>query len=135
MDISNSVSKALAATKESRTFEFKEAFDVKSPRDCCEIIKDIVAIANTDGVAISIGVNDRGRASRRSMKHVLAIDPADVVSKIYRYTNVNFSDIEITEQRKGGHKIAAIQINRSPTPMVFTKPGTYDIGGGKQGRA
>ena len=135
MDIGNLVSRALAAVKESRTVEFKEAFDVTSPRDWCEIIKDIIAIANTEGGVILIGVNDRGRASRRSVKHVLGIDHADLVSKIHRYTNVNFSDIEITEQHKGGQRIAAIQINRSSTPIVFAKPGTFDIGGGKQGRA
>lgn len=135
MDTEPPIAKALKATKESRSIEFKEVFDVTSQRDWCEIIKDIVAIANTDGGVILIGVDNKGKAAKFNVKPILEIDPADIVNKIHKYTNVHFLDIEITEERKGARKIAALRIKRSPTPIVFSKPGTYDIGGGKQGRA
>lgn len=39
------IKRALIASRESKFIEFKEAFDVSSPRDWCELIKDIVALA------------------------------------------------------------------------------------------
>jgi hypothetical protein len=135
MDIESLLAKALKANKESRSIEFKESLDVSSQRDWCEIIKDIIAIANTDGGVILVGVNNMGRSVRSNLRPVLGIDHADLVSKIHKYTNTHFSDIEITEQRKEGRRIAALRIQRTQIPIVFTKPGTYDIGGGRQGRA
>lgn len=135
MNIQDVVNKALTVERESRTIEFKESFDVNSPRDWCEIIKDIIAISNTDGGVILIGVDNRGRPIRGSLRSILAIDHADLINKIHKYTNVHLSDIEITEEKKNGRKVAAFRIGQSQSLIVFSKPGTYDIGGGKQGRA
>jgi hypothetical protein len=135
MDIERLIPKALTAKRENRSIEFKESFDINFQRDWCEIIKDIIAIANTDGGVILIGINNKGQAVKSSVKPILQIDHADLVSKIHKYTNVHFSDIEITEEKKSGRKIAAFRIKPSPFPIAFSKPGTYDIGGGKQGRA
>lgn len=42
-------SKALTAKRESKHIEFKEGFNPSEARDWCEIIKDIVAMANSGG--------------------------------------------------------------------------------------
>jgi len=43
------IQKALTAKRESKSVEFKETFDPTSPGDWCEVVKDIVAIANSGG--------------------------------------------------------------------------------------
>ena len=50
------ISKALNAKRESKYIEFKSEFNPDSPQDWCEIIKDIVALANTGGGVIIFGV-------------------------------------------------------------------------------
>ena len=49
------VQRALTAKRESKYIEFKENFDPDSPADWCEVIKDIVAIANSGGGVMSSG--------------------------------------------------------------------------------
>lgn len=56
----NLLDRALSVTRESKFIEFKEALDVNSARDWCEIIKDIVALANTGGGMIVLGADNRG---------------------------------------------------------------------------
>jgi len=48
--------KARNAKRESKYIEFKERFDVNQSQYWCEIIKDIVAMANSGGGCILIGV-------------------------------------------------------------------------------
>lgn len=128
----NLVSKALSATRESKYIEFKEFFDVASSGDWCELIKDIVALANTGGGVILIGVDNHGQPTCFDVQHILKFDPADITNKIYKYTGWQFSEFEILEGIKGEHKVAILRVQGVPIPIVFIKPGTYDIGGGKQ---
>jgi predicted HTH transcriptional regulator len=55
--------RAITAQKESKHVDFKAEFDPNSRHDWCEIIKDIVAMANSGGGAILIGLKDDGKPS------------------------------------------------------------------------
>jgi predicted HTH transcriptional regulator len=126
------LAKALTSSRESKTIEFKEAFDVSSAGDWCELIKDIVALANSGGGVILIGVDNRGSSNAFNVGPFLNIDPADITNKVHKYSGIQFSDFEITEEIKGAHKVGALRLQGVSIPTVFTKPGTYEIGGGKQ---
>lgn len=52
--------RAQEARRESRSIEFKKEFDPRSPRDWCELLKDIAAIANSGGGFIIFGADSRG---------------------------------------------------------------------------
>lgn len=118
--------------KETKQIEFKETFDVDSPRDWCEIIKDVVAISNSGGGCILIGVKNDGTLSQPDGISALSLDPAQVTNKIARYTGQQFSQFEIKWIERHGHKVLALLIDEVRMPMVFTKPGTYDVGDGRQ---
>ncbi len=126
------IEKAKNAKRESKYMEFKDRFDVDSSRDWCEIIKDIVAIANSGGGCILFGVNNDGSPSGYDISSVLRLDPAIITDKIAKYTDQQFSDFEMEEMEKDGHKIAIFIIYAASIPIIFTKPGTYSIGSGKQ---
>jgi hypothetical protein len=126
------VSSALAAPRESRRIEFKQGFDPASPGEWCELIKDIVALANSGGGIIVFGLDSRGTPTMTPVKSVLAVDPADLTNRIFRYTGCVDFDVEIRELQKGSSSLAGFIIPAAPTPLAFEKPGTYDIGGGKQ---
>ena len=120
------------AKRESKYIEFKEKFDINSSQDWCEIIKDIVAIANSGGGAIIFGVNNHGKASEYDVSSILDLDPAKITDKIAKYTNQQFSEFEIEEFKRDGKKIAVLIIFGVSLPMIFTRPGTYNIDGGRQ---
>jgi len=126
-----SLDKVISAKRESKHMEFKEKFDPNIARDWCEIIKDIVAMANSGGGTIVIGVRDDGSSSGGDVSAILRIDPAQVTDKIAKYTNEQFDKFAMHEADREGCKVAILQVECLPIPMVFTHPGTYDAGGGK----
>lgn len=66
---------------ESATVDFKLSFDPKSKGEWCELIKDIVAMSNSGGGSIVVGVDDDGNPSTNSdIAPLLAVDPADVTN-------------------------------------------------------
>jgi len=126
------ITKCLASRRESRTIEFKEEFDPSSPQQSLETLKDIVAIANSGGGALAIGINNNGKGCKTDVGRVLDYDHAKYCDLIKKYTMQDFSDFEVTEAKKDGHRIAIFLINPPDSPLVFEKPGTYPIENNKQ---
>jgi hypothetical protein len=131
----NLVEKALNAVKETKQIEFKREFDTTSLEQWCGIIKDVVAIANSGGGIILIGINNDGSPSGADVSSVLILDLAEIADKIYSYTNTNFSDIEILSLAKTNLQLAAFKIGPAKCPLIFIKPGTYPIPGNRQNTA
>jgi predicted HTH transcriptional regulator len=80
------------AARESTRVEFKEQLDPADGGDWCEVIKDIVAIANSGGGSIVLGIKNDGTPSgwippnfspsimRRSWTRSLAIQVSNSVN-------------------------------------------------------
>ena len=116
-----------SSQKESDAIEFKSQFDTTSKQEWCELIKDIVAIANTGGGVIIFGVNNDGTPSVSSVNSVLEIDPADITNKIYSYTDQQFSSFALLRRTRGGADVAILKIGPNRIPVVFSAPGTYAV--------
>jgi hypothetical protein len=130
--MSELIEKVLSARRESKHIEFKGALDFTAPGAWPEIVKDIVAFANSGGGAIAIGLDNSGNPTDSDMSQVLGCDPAVMADHICKYTGVNFTDFEVVEQSKDDRQIAIILISGVTVPMVFNKPGTYKADDGKQ---
>jgi predicted HTH transcriptional regulator len=126
------IKKALNSTKESKHIEFKSAFNCDKTYDWCEIIKDIAAIANSGGGVIVFGVDNNGNPTGDDVNCILKLDPATITNKISTYIGTQFSDFEISEVTKESNTLAILEIGSSDVPIIFTKPGSYPIEGGKQ---
>jgi predicted HTH transcriptional regulator len=120
------------AVRESTRVEFKEQLDPADGGEWCEVIKDIVAMANSGGGSIVLGVKDDGTPSGWNPSQLLSVDPAKIVDKIARYTGQQFSDFTVYESQRAGKRVAVMEVQAMAVPMVFVRPGTYDIGNGKQ---
>lgn len=129
MDI---VQKALSAKRESKHVEFKQRFDPSQPGEWCELIKDLAAIANSGGGIIVFGLDSRGVPTDELVEAVTSIDPADIANRVSRYTGQVDFEFEVRELTKHTAKLAAFVIPTVAIPIIFERPGTYDIGGGKQ---
>lgn len=125
------LNKAISTKRESKYVDFKEKFDPNDARDWCGIVKDIVAMANSGGGIIIIGLKNNGSPSGTDVSTIFQIDPAEITDKIAKYTGEQFGEFTIQEAYREGCKIAIWQISGISIPMIFTSPGTYDIGDGK----
>lgn len=122
---------ALTANQESEKVEFKESLDAKSKAAWLEILKDIVAMANSGGGILLIGIKNDGHASGYDVTDVLNYDPADLTNKMFASTGHHFCDFKITSVEKEGCPVAAIEIGRVSVPLVFTISGNYQGADGK----
>lgn len=124
--------KALAADHESDEVDFKESFHIDSKGEWCEILKDCVAMANSGGGILLIGINDDGQPSEFDVTSILNCDPANFTDKMFSYTGRHFSDFRVTAEERQGATIAAIEIGPASIPLIFTAPGNYQTADGKQ---
>lgn len=123
--------KAQHAKRESKYVDFKEQFDPNSSRDWIELVKDIVAMANSGGGVIVFGVRNNGTPSGHDVTSILEVDPAHFVDKIFRYTGEQFSGFEIEQMRRRRRQVAALIIEVVHIPMVFLRSGGYETSGGR----
>jgi len=121
------IKRALVAKRESKYIDFKGALDFSEPHAWCEIVKDIVAMANSGGGVLLIGLNNTGDPTGFDPQPVLDMDAAVVTDRIEKYTGVQFDGFSVSEETKKGNRLAAILVEGVSVPIVFTKPGTYAI--------
>jgi hypothetical protein len=117
---------------ESTSVDYKASFDSGVPAEWVEIVKDVAAFANSGGGVIIFGLADDGAVSAFDCAALEALDPAILTDKIYKYTGQQFNDFSFLRTTKDGRMLFAIAVHAATVPIVFSKPGTYDIGGGKQ---
>jgi hypothetical protein len=122
------IERAETAATESKYIDFKAEFDIGSTQAWCEVIKDIIAMANSGGGIIVFGVENTG-ASNTKVDHaaLLAYDTADITNKISKYTNYQLSDIDVVEVKRAGKVHGAFLMSAAEVPIVFTKPGAYEV--------
>lgn len=90
-------------------------------------------MANSGGGSILVGVDNDGKCcGQGASEKLLAVDPAVITDKIAKYTGVQFESFVIGSALRSRSKIALITIGSADPPLVFEKPGTYAIEGGKQ---
>jgi predicted HTH transcriptional regulator len=117
---------------ENAEIDFKVTFDPTAPQNWCELIKDIVAMANSGGGMVVFGVNDDGTPAESDLKPIQGLDPATVVDKLKKYSDQHFAGFSLHPGMRRGAPVVVLVISSSSIPIVFTSPGTFDVGGGKQ---
>ncbi|MBX3382309.1 MAG: ATP-binding protein [Phycisphaeraceae bacterium] len=82
MECQEHLDAAAEATTESGSVDFKSAFDPAQRGDCCELIKDIVAMANSGEGVIVLGLADDGSRSTWETKVLTELNPAQIVDQL-----------------------------------------------------
>jgi hypothetical protein len=118
------VKECLEKTSESKEIEFKSSFDPKDELHVLNIVREIVAIANSGGGYIVFGVDNSGNPTGDDLK-ILQWDPAKITDQINKYTSVQFCGFEIQRAEKDGKQVAVMKIEEVNPPLVFTKEGEY----------
>lgn len=118
--------RASTAKRESRYVEFKESFDPTDAGSWCELLKDLIAIANTGGGILIFGVKDNGTlGAGAGLEAIRSLDPARISDQIFKYTASHFSDFQIHDVEREGTSLVAITVGETHSPLIFVKAGTY----------
>lgn len=120
------------AKGERDRLDFKSGFNPSLTGDWCELIKDVIAMANSSGGRVVIGVNDEGKPSGESVAAFLALDSADIGNKIHKYTGHHFAEFAIERREVGGSEVAVVTIGGVRLPIIFSAPGEYEWPAGKK---
>jgi hypothetical protein len=117
---------------EAEEVDFKAQVGLGSRQDWCEMVKDVVSMANSGGGSIIVGVHDDGTPSGVDVSPLLHIDPADVTNKIHSYTGQQFAAFAIRPGKRQGYDVAVLSVAGVEIPIVFIAPGTYPTGPSSQ---
>lgn len=128
----NACRQLLAIRGETRVLDFKESFDPQSNGDWCELIKDLVAMANTDGGYVVVGARNDGSSSGSDLTEAASLDQAVIVDKIGKYTDDQPAEINMRHFREKRKERVIFHVGPTDVPIVFCKPGTYAVSGSKQ---
>ena len=79
----------MTAEAECDDLDFKQSLDASAEGDLLELIKDIVAMANSGGGAIIIGCLNNGHAVGAPTDLIEKLDSAILVTKINVYSPAN----------------------------------------------
>lgn len=126
------IQKALLAKRESKSVEFKQSFSGGSGGDWVEIIKDIVAVANSGGGVILFGVDDDSTPADEGGLGSFPVDPAVLVDKVSKYVGSQRVEFEIVPAHRDSAPVVALRVFGVSVPLVFESPGTYQLENGKQ---
>ena len=107
--MNHSIDDALASEGEHDWVDFKREFDPGSAAAWCEVVKDVVAMANSGGGFILVGVNDDGTPSGSDIQAALAVDPAVAVDKIRKYTGVQFASFSLHRRQRNGVNVQVFE--------------------------
>lgn len=129
------IEEALSAARETKTVEFKEEFDPSDRRSLCETLKDVLAMANSGGGIIVVGVDGQGRPIGKDVKQLLDTDPADLANKLTAFTGRDFDALAVRSHSKGSKVVATLEVGEAKIPLVPVRPGTYEKECGKQATA
>ncbi len=125
MLVSEILDAALQSNQESETWDSKSSLDLDSKGELLEVVKDIIAMANSGGGVILVGLNNDGTPSGSDVSSLLAFDPARMTDQIASATGRQVSSFSITATAKDGQTIAAIIICGVPVPLITVRVGTY----------
>ena len=119
---SDALAEALTATRESRRVAFKRHGSPTEAGAWLDVVKDVVAIANSGGGVVIVGVDSHGQPNGSSD----GFDAHALVDAVAHYTGDHFTDIAVEAATKNARPVTAISVGaRSGSPLVFEKAGQF----------
>lgn len=117
---------ARTAMAEAAFVDFKASFNPSSRGEWCELIKDIVAMANSGGGCIVIGCDSNGQRTPWVPDDLRRLDPAQVADQLQRYVVDCHEIATIRWIYRGDEELPVFVIRDIGIPRIFIKPGSYE---------
>lgn len=111
-DTKRFLSRAAGARRSSKRVELKEGFDAAGDGDWIELVRDVVAMANSGGgVVVLDGVAE--------------LDEERLHEQLERYAEPEFDDLHLGQITREGGPATAIVVEGAVNPLVFARSGRY----------
>ncbi|MCE0498494.1 MAG: putative DNA binding domain-containing protein [Methylacidiphilales bacterium] len=117
----------MQSTAESGQVDFKGHFDVENEGEWLEIIKDMVAMANSGGGLIIFGLHDDGSPSSFEAERLLTFDTANITAKVRKWTSFDLPGVTWLDSKRDEKRVAALKIDGLESPVPFVKDGQYTV--------
>ncbi len=130
-DLSEAKLQTLLDLKHERAeLDYKEAFDSASTKDKVELAKDVLAMANTNGGYLVLGVRDDGTPVGLSTDQYEQLDGSTLANKVNAYCRPRQASIVLrkhdTEVGTVEMLLAVVLVRKNDgSPIFMTKDGTY----------
>jgi hypothetical protein len=115
------LARALRAVRPSKYVGFRRAFDPASDEAWCELVRDLVAMANTEGGALVLGLDRDGSAVGLEPAVFHALDLASVTTRVREHTGYDLPELELRRCEKDGRDLLAFVLEPVSVPVPFTK--------------
>jgi predicted HTH transcriptional regulator len=120
------VAELVTRKRESAKLDYKQEWDPQRRRDVIELIKDLVAMANTAGGYVVIGLGDAGEEVGLQDAQVEILDEATLRAQTQSHLGVALELFLDKTISYGGKRYAIVTVLRSSrSPIVFAKDGQY----------
>ncbi|MCL4465475.1 MAG: ATP-binding protein [Chloroflexi bacterium] len=117
------------APAEGRDLDFKLQFDPTNPAALLELVKDIVAFANSGGGTIVLGRNET-HVPGLPVSAVTDLDSSRIGDAVDRHTEKGMMHIShAREDLANGNVVVTISVEPSLYPVVIGRDGTVDVPG------
>jgi len=126
------VDAALEARSESTRVDFKGTFDPTNKGEWLEVMKDIVALANTGGGVLLFGVDNDGKPTGLNCQPILDFDVARIGDKLHKYTGTHVSELVLFGCDCDGQRIGGLYVGSVDVPLVFITDGRYATADGAE---
>lgn len=121
----------LGAARESAKLDYKRRHDPRVKQDSVELTKDLIAMANTAGGYVVIGVEDGGLPRGLTKPELATLDESTMRGQVETYIGTSLEVFVDSTVRWNGHSFCIVTVLRSPrSPLVFEKDGQYPISQG-----
>ena len=114
--------RALGAKRQSKHVAFRASFDPSSDEQWCELVRDLVAMANTDGGALVLGLDAAGGPVGVDPAVVHALDRSSVIERVRLYTGYDFPELDVRRSEKDSRPLLAFVVARAAAPIPFSRP-------------
>jgi hypothetical protein len=122
----DAVAAALAASRPSKGVAFSAGVAARSKAGWYELVRDIVAMANSGGGVIIAGVDGSGDPTGADPVDLVRRGEARLASMLADHVGEHYADFAVSRARKKGRGIAVIEVAaRRGSPLVFEKRGAY----------
>jgi hypothetical protein len=126
------VVRALEAQRQSKHVVFRAAIDPTSDAQWCELVRDLVALANTDGGVLVLGVDRHGMPVGLDPAAFHALSRASVTERVRSHTGYDLPELSVRRLEKGGRALLAFIVERTHAPIPISKAGAAADGRASQ---
>ncbi len=116
----------LDAKRSSKSLALVPSFDAAAPGDWCELVRDVVALANSGGGTIVIpAAGDLSASLHANDDEPSTHMTARLTEAVARYTGIMFDGLHVETVEHDGRYALAIGVAPVPMPLVFERAGAY----------